>query len=223
MAESLDDKLAKIEGGERTLLQMCAHSMPAGGNMYHSDLFLLGVAKRTVALADGFRAQIAARNFICAATLLRAHLDTALRLSGATLVADPEAYADAVFSGEQVDRRKDRDGNRLTDSYLAKKLSENQPWVQNVYKELCKFGHFTSRHIFASTAKLNDENRTVHFQVSAKDPPRPDSDYFEVVDAFHDTMRIIFTFAAAWQTAKRPERMAPTTPSNDFSGEPAAA
>jgi hypothetical protein len=46
----------------------------------HSDMFvshclILGALKRTLAHADGFRTHIKDRNFICAATIMRAQLD----------------------------------------------------------------------------------------------------------------------------------------------------
>jgi len=56
-----------------------------------------------------------------------------------------------------------------------------------MYRDLCNFVHFSHRHIFTSVAKVGDEDRTVHFQISAKDPPRPDADYFEIVDAYYAT------------------------------------
>jgi hypothetical protein len=46
------------------------------------------------------------------------------------------------------------------------------------------------RHIFTSMTRADDTTRTVSFQVSAKDPPRPDADYFEIVEGFFETMRI---------------------------------
>ena len=44
-----------------------------------------------------------------------------------------------------------------------------------MYTETCNFIHFTSRHIFASVGKLNDD---LYFQVSAEDPPRAELGLF---------------------------------------------
>jgi hypothetical protein len=46
------------------------------------------------------------------------------------------------MKGVRVDRMKDRDGNRLTDAHLAKKLGETVSWVPEVYSDLCSFGPF---------------------------------------------------------------------------------
>jgi hypothetical protein len=192
MPETLEAKLAKIERGEQQILRMFQEYMQPGSDMYLSDFLMVGVVKRTVSLADGFRTLTTARNFTCAAALVRMQLDTAFRLYAATLTHSPEKYAHEVFHGKPIDKMKDRDGNRMTDGHLARKLNEQYPWILNVYKETSELVHFTSRHIFASATKLDDETRTVHFMVSAKDPPRPDQDYFEVVDCFYTPFDMAF-------------------------------
>jgi hypothetical protein len=205
VAETLKDKLAKIEQGENLILKLFKEWMDANSSMYISDFFRIGVAKRTLALSQGFRMHIEARNFTCAAALLRMQVDTALRVYAAFLVPSAEKYAKAVFDGERVDLMKDRHGRRLKDGYLAKKLSEHHPWVERVYRDTCNFVHFTSRHIFTSIASLNDDEGLVYFQVSAKDPSRAESDYFEVVDAFYASMKLTVSLTRAWHDAKPPK------------------
>lgn len=210
MPETLEEKLAKIERGDASLLKMFQQWIRPGADMHLSDMFLIGVIKRTLALSQGFRTHIKDRNFTCAAALVRMQLDTALRVYASTLVKSPEAYAKAVIHGEAIDKMKDRDGKRLTDGYLASKLNEEYSWVSGVYKELCNLVHFTSRHIFAGAATVDDETRTVHFQISAQDPPRPDEDYFEVVDTYYETMRVTGLLANSWQTAKQMQKASAT-------------
>jgi hypothetical protein len=84
---------------------------------------------------------------------------------------------------------------------LAAKLSERYPWVKEVYKNLCDFVHFSYRHIFASFVKFSDTDGSFHIQISAKDAPRPDSDYFEIVEGYYETMRITLIIAAEWHQA----------------------
>ena len=209
MSETLEEKLAKIERGDAELQRYFMKAAQSDPSMYVSDFIIFGALKRTLALSEGFRSHIRERNFTCAGALLRLQLDTALRLHAARLSGNPEAYAKAVFEGQRVDRLKDRDGNRMTDSYLAQKLSEEHPWVKRAYEGLCDFIHFSNRHFFTSIANLNSEERIVHFQISAKDPPRPESDYFESVDGFYETMRLTLHIAAAWHMVMHaPERAA---------------
>jgi hypothetical protein len=203
MPETLDERLAKIERGEKEVLKVFAGIIKAGDDMHTSDFLLLGILKRTLAHADGFRDHITKRNFICAGTILRAQFDTALRANAISLVKQPEQFASEVLGGAHINKMKDRDGKKMTDAYLAEKLGETHPWVQQVYNTLAELGHFSRRHIFSSIAKTNDAERIVHFQISAKDPPRPDDDYFEIVECFYETMRTTCEIAAGWHTALR--------------------
>ncbi len=190
MAETLEERLAKIERFEGELLRKFPQLVRPQSDMYTMQFLLFGALKRTLSHADGFRKHINDRNFICAGTIMRAQLDTALRVNALSLVKDPDQFASDVLAGKPINKMKDASGHRLTDAHLAKKLTEQFPWVQKVYEELCDLGHFSSRHVFSSVARTDDETRTVHFQVSAKDPKRPDADYFEIVEGFFETMRI---------------------------------
>jgi hypothetical protein len=204
MAETLEEKLAKIERADDQMRQHFVRAMKAEPSIYVSDFIILGAIKRTFALSDGFRGHIRDRNFTCAAALARLQLDTALRLYAGSLFNDSEAYAQAVFEGKRIDKLKDKHGKRLTDSYLAEKLSEKYPWVKKVYENLCDFIHLSNRHFFTSIAKMDDTERTFHLQISAQDTPRPDSDYFEIVEGFYEMMRITSTIAAGWHQARHP-------------------
>lgn len=209
MAETFDEKLALIEQGDKAVLETLMTGMQNGGPIYVMDFTLIAAGKRTLALSAGFRGHMKERNFTCAAALLRLQLDTALRLFAGTLhAAGPEAYFQAIFDGKPVDRMKDAHGNRLTDSYIAKRLSEQHGWVQRVYKELCDFVHLSNRHFFTSIAQLNDEDRTFHLSISAADPKRPDTDYFEVLDAYFSCMKLTLALLHMWQMTKAPTKAA---------------
>jgi hypothetical protein len=202
VANTIKDKLARIERAEGELLKFFAGKIKAGVDIYIADFILIASLKRTLALSAGFRSLIEVRNFTSAAALLRLQLDTALRLHAATLYSHPEEYAKAVFDGKPVDKLKSRDGNRLTDSYLAKTLSEKHPWVEQVYKDLCDFVHFSNRHFFTSIGKVDEREHTVHMLISAQDPPKPDEAYFEVLDTYYDVMKLTGTLAGGWLLAK---------------------
>lgn len=198
MPQTLEKKLANIEQMEDGIRKYFAQAMIADPTIYIVDLVIIGALKRTLALADGFRGHIRERNFTCAGALLRLQLDTALRLYGGSLYGKPSAYADAIFRGKRIDKLKDRRGQRMTDSYLAEQMSRNYPWVKKMYVELCDFIHFSNRPFFAAVEKLGDKDGLFNFVIGAKDPPRPDSDYFEIVDAFTETLRVTSDLAARW-------------------------
>jgi hypothetical protein len=213
MPDTLEDKLVAIEAQDEELRQHFLKEMQADPTLYVADFVIYGALKRTLSLSDGFRGHIRERNFTCAGALLRLQLDTALRLYAAKLHRNPFAYAEAVFHGKPINRLKDRHGEKMTDSYLAKRMSKEFPWVKKMYEELCDFIHFSNRHIFAAfeaSGTLDRNQRTVKLTIGAKDPPRPETDYFEIVDAYLETMRVTLLFAAGWHAAiHRPAMRAP--------------
>jgi hypothetical protein len=201
MSETLEQKLAKTEQADDELRRYFARAISEDQSMYFSDFIIFGALKRTLALSDGFRGHIRSRNFTCAAALTRLQLDTALRLYAADLYGDTEKYAQEVFHGKHVNKLKNKSGEKLTDSYLADKLSEQYPWVKRMYENLCDFVHLSNRHFVSSIASLNEVDRSFRFEISAKDAPRPDTDYFEIVEGFLAAMQITLALAAGWHKA----------------------
>lgn len=219
MAETLDEKLATIERNEKQMLDLFAAFIKPKADFYVGDMVLYGVAKRALALSSGFRTLIKERNFTSAAALLRMQLDTALRLYAARLVSDPAHYANTIYEGKPVNKYRDRQGRLLTDSYMARRMAQEYKWVQGVYRETSEFVHFTNRHIFSAIGPGQEEGG-VDLQISARDRERPESDYFEVVDAFQHTTWLIAKFAAEWHSAIHPDR--PITVITDADAAPTA-
>jgi hypothetical protein len=219
MSETLKERLERIERAESELRAYFAKAIRTGEDMYVTDFLLLGILKRTLAHADGFRGHIEKRNFICAGTLLRSQLDTALRANAISLVNNPDQFASDVLGGAAINKMKDRDGKQMRDAYLAERLAETRPWVLTTYKELAEIGHFSRRHIFASVAKADDATRTVHFQISAEDPQRPEEDYFEVVECFYATMKATCEVVAEWHAGLKAWRVARNRSPNELSSE----
>lgn len=75
--------------GAKEMLTKFKRAFDDNKDMFTSDFVLVGALKRTLSLSDGFRKHIRDRNFICAGTLLRAHLDTAVRVSALSLLKNP--------------------------------------------------------------------------------------------------------------------------------------
>jgi hypothetical protein len=89
----------------------------------HCQVYVAAALHRSISLVHGFCTLIP-DNYISAASLVRLRLDSTLRFSALSLVADPEEFAKRVSSGEQINKLKDRDSERMTDAYLVKKLNE---------------------------------------------------------------------------------------------------
>ncbi|MBN9529813.1 MAG: hypothetical protein J0H82_26635 [Alphaproteobacteria bacterium] len=180
----LAGRLNRLKALEQEILEASARSIGHEAAICQTDLFLLGALRRTLAQSRGFRDLMTARNFPCAAAILRLQIDTAMRVNALTLVDDVEQTCGAVLRGDQFNRLKDRSRTKMSDAHLRRKLAGNYPWTSTVYEQTSGFVHLSDRHFLSSIAGMDEANRSVRFQIGGEDPPRPDADYFEVVDAF---------------------------------------
>lgn len=176
-----------MDGIQRTERELQGSFLPRLKNraIYHQDLFLLGIARRTLAQSSGFRRAVEDRNSIVAVSLVRMQLDTILRLYALYWVADPEVFASAVFAGKQIDRLKAADGELMKDRYLRDRLAQQNPWVHSVYGETSGYIHFSNRHIHAALEPdIDGEPGRLSFAIGPHDRDKPDSYYCEIMAAF---------------------------------------
>jgi len=138
----LETELRKLETTEKQLLDMgLAIGKAYGGAFYGLDFFAYAVLKRSLAIIAGFSTLLRARNFVCAAALVRLHLDTLLRFAAGTLVDDPHKFATAILKGEHVRKLRDNKGKLMTDQYLVSCLSGQNPWIRRVYNATSGYVH----------------------------------------------------------------------------------
>lgn len=184
-------RLEIIKAIEDELLRKSSALISNGQPVYVVDFFVLGGIKRGLAVAAGFRSMLESRNFTCAAALLRMQIDTAARIFALSYVSDPEDLGKKMTAGERFDKQKDRNGDRLRDAHIVKRLAVRFPWVQNVYEQTSGFVHLSGRHFFSSVSGLDDKEKIFSLQISATDPERPESDYFEILEAFAEATRVV--------------------------------
>jgi hypothetical protein len=199
---NLTDRLKRVEQLEDELIRKGASIVGAGAGLSHADFFIVGALRRTLAQARGFRDLINARNYPCAAAILRLQLDTAMRVNALSIVVDVDAACKAVLDGEQFNRLKDRDGTKLSDAHLRKKLAEKHPWISPVYERTSDFVHLSGKHFEVSIARTDDETRMAYFQISGHDPLRPDETYFEAVDTFFEATKLAGMLLLAFWMAR---------------------
>lgn len=186
----LKGRLDRIEQVEDELCRKAFANMKAWKGITHTDVFVLGAFRRTLAQASGFRSLLQERNFPCAAAILRLQLDTAMRINGLTLLDDSDAACKSVLEGVAFNELRGRDGRRLSDIYLRKCLAEKHPWIDPIYVHMSNFVHLSGRHFDVAIAKTDEATRMAYFQISATDPPRPEAVYFEVVDSFFEVTKL---------------------------------
>ncbi len=176
---------------------------PNGSPMFPLDWMVFAAIKRSVSTASAVTAMVRAWNMVCARSLLRMHIDTALRFSAAWLVSEPHAFATSVLEGVRIDKLKDRNGNRLMDAYLVETLKEDHPWLPDVYANLSGYVHFSGSHISDAISNFEEEDRTIEFHMSASDLKFPEFSWVEILDCFREATSILSRYIQGYAQTKR--------------------
>jgi hypothetical protein len=158
------------------------------GPICYQHLYLFGIARRALAQSSAFRSMVDQRNSLVASSIIRMQLDTVLRLYALFWVADPEEFAKKVFKGEEINKLKASDGERMTDAYLRNRVAKTNDWIPDVYRETSGYIHFSNRHMKAALLSTDEGLQLV---IGPQDVGKPLSYYGEMLRAFcHLTMMI---------------------------------
>jgi hypothetical protein len=205
-SQSLDTGLARLMRLDADHLELVKKMFDAGGGaVYGMDLLAAGALNRSKAHIAGFRQLVEARNLICAGALLRLQLDTALRFHAAFLVERPHDFALAVLDGKRVRDLTDRDGEKMTDAHLVKKLGKEYDWVPRVYERTSGYIHLSATHLMSAmgpTEADTEAKRSVTIKIAAEDKPLPDWIYIEATDAFRAATEIFLRYVDGWVFTK---------------------
>jgi len=200
--------LAGLESDRDAMLQLGMRTIGgSGASTYTLDFLVFGTVKRYLNTTTAFRMMIETWNMVCARALLRTHIDTALRFSAAWLVEDPHAFASKVLGGERIDRLKDKDGKRLLDAHLVSIRAADYPWLPAVYGNLSGYVHLSASHIFDSVAKLNEETRVMHFELSDRDTKFPEFSWVELIQCFRETTTMLGKYLAGYAQTKEGQKL----------------
>ena len=129
------------------------------------------------------------KNSLCALALVRMQLDNSLRLYAGFFSVDKVKFSEDVLSGKHIRKMKADDNQLMTDNYLARRVSEINPWVINVYKKTSGYIHFSEEHIKAALRHKGGVN--FELLIGPNDLDREDVDFLEPLQCFtHVTMMI---------------------------------
>lgn len=159
-----------------------------GTPFYVSDLVIFGVLDRQLGLLEAMPNLFQEKNIHALAPLLRVQLDGLLRLHAFRIVESMQDLTSHMLKGNHLRKFKDRDGTPLHDSHLVKTLSEELPWVEEVYSTLSGWIHLSSAHVFTAVSE-SEEDRTIEIGVGSFRQNIPDSlweDARGAVQAIHE-------------------------------------
>lgn len=156
----LEESLKHLESSKEAYIETTTKMINADNrNLYPLDLFMLGIVKRAILLTKGFCILMRQNNFLSSAPLIRLHIDNLLQVYAASIVKNPHDFYYEKLKGRQTNELEDKDMNKMTDRYLAEKISEEKEtsWVINLYKETSKFVHVSDKHLFSVVEKVEEE------------------------------------------------------------------
>jgi len=159
---TLEDILTDLDSSQDELIELGKRSAETYA-LYPYDIFLSAILNRSVNLIKGFCSLVRDNNFIAAAPLVRIHLDSLLRLYASNLIDyNIDEFANKVIGGKSIRDLKDRDGRKMTDNYLVKKIMENEnhEWVKEVYKTGSGHVHF-SNYISSYSTKIDSKKNDI--------------------------------------------------------------
>lgn len=188
----VSQSIAEIEEFRETFLAGFKEIASKGQSIYLSHLVLASIVERTLSNIHGFLLLMENKNFLCAASILRQQLDTAMRMYAFHLVDDPNLLAAHILEGARFNKFKCREGKALRDGYLKDKLSEHYQWVASVYDNTSGIVHLSSRHASAtivSTESSEEQLNSMLFKVSGLSD-RPKEDFREIFRAFAESLRL---------------------------------
>lgn len=117
--------------------------------------YIMSIANRAISLNRGFVTLAESNNYQTAISLMRLQLDNCLRLYAMSLYNNSGEFYEKVIGGEQIRKLKDRDGNKMTDSYLVTKIDEIFPQFKSMYEKLSGHIHFSTEHFYFNN-KIDD-------------------------------------------------------------------
>lgn len=199
----LTDRLAFLRSGIDAQLQLGLRIAKAhGGAIYPLDLLTTAVLHRSMSLISGFCAMIEAKNFICAAPLLRLQIDNLLRFYAAFLVSDPHEFAMEVFRGKHVRDLLDAQGRKMTDRYLVSHLSKECDWIERVYEHTSGYIHLSSKHIFNTLKGEEGAQGKISMCAGPEDTYIPDDLRLEAVEGMVAVTKTLNKYLEGWGFTK---------------------
>lgn len=123
--------------------------------------YIMSIANRAISLNRGFVTLAQNNNYQAAISLMRLQVDNCLRLYAMSLYSNPSEFNESVLKGEHIGNLKDRDGNKMTDSYLVDKINKLFPQIKSLYKTLSGHIHFSSEHFL-----FNNKVEGLKFSIS---------------------------------------------------------
>lgn len=122
-------------------------------------LYFMSIIDKSFKLIDNAVYALENNNITVLAILTRVQMDCVFRAYALNLVSSDVEFAKAIIcDGKQINKFKSTDGEKLTDSYLAKKVGDllNLP-VYDLYQKVCGFVHFSELNFHTMVSSIDSD------------------------------------------------------------------
>jgi hypothetical protein len=189
--------LGVFERREREFMSLIERTFLADdGNVYGMDWAVYAGTQRALSLMHSFDVLIRERQPRVAATFVRMQLDTAMRLNAFWMVADKDAIAQQLLSGEKFRKLKSIEGEPLTDKLLHERLEKEFPGVSRAYEEGCGFVHLSQPHMLSFFESVNEDGFSG--MLSRFGVLLPNNDVRRLIDDFDDATVCLLGVCRKW-------------------------
>ena len=182
---------AKVIAMKKELLggfqEICQPKSP----LYLLHFIAAGIIERTLSNIHAFDLLIENKNFLCAASVLRLQIDTAMRGNAFNLVGDPNKLAHHISKGGRFSNQRDMSGAEMRDVYLRKQLNRKYPWINDVYEQTSGAVHLSNRHLFAAIGAADGDEKEITMEITGL-ANRPEEEFCEIYAAFAESVEITY-------------------------------
>lgn len=166
------------------------------------NLFVHGITHKAQAITRGYITLTRSGNYICAISLIRILLDCALLAWAGLAARNRDQFFLAYNAGTPINRLEDKNGNKLTQGFIVRTLSEQLPAVKEIFDDASGFVH-TSRAAQDGSIDLTNEVRLLSYE-SFQTPERARKKANEQMRQAND---ILITILAKWVKIKHGEEI----------------
>ena len=164
----------------------------------------LSLCRRTFVTCEDYADAVRAERYGSAMIQVRVQLDSCLRFFASLLVADPDGFALRVEAKKkQINEMHDRDGQAMSDGYLAYKLARHQPpaynWAPRLHKFASDFVHFSGTIMEIAEAEIAGWDETTELEdIDLADRGVPERDWEASMGHFQDCILAFTRLLQGW-------------------------
>lgn len=198
------------KSNEDNFTDLLAELMRSAGGKVHTweILVIYPVANQSQILVRGIREAVDAKNYICAASLLRSLIESSMALVYSLTIPknnEDEFYKQLAENGRLRRWSKGKKSwENVRDVHLIEQFEKaTKLKVENIYNKLCDILHFSTAHMQMLGAGSDENIRMASLKISEAGPDMSQGEYDILLELTNDLMYVIKRYIAAEVHLKR--------------------